>query len=350
MLKLTTVAWLALSLATSAATISFSDIPSTNVVNSSDLLLIDSHLGGSSYATRTITVSSLPASGGANWVASGLTDSTLVGALSASFGTITNVLSVGDGAATASDLFAPPGFYMSSTTFVSGDTAPYIATNMFAVILSASGWYYGAGATNGGIQMIADMNVANFNAGGYPIGVYNFFAENSDPSTNRIDMKHPAFFFNCNHKAGDGYKSGEPTFAVTTDWRPYQFVVATATEVGQNSYGNVGINTQDPADIQASHSLNATLDIFHWASATNNAFLIEEPTNRVALASINGAGAMALASSLTATGGVATGSPSGGTAAAWKLGSWKTNAVTIIATNYVEVEVGGVLRKLAVVQ
>lgn len=44
------------------------------------------------------------------------------------------------------------------------------------------------------------------------------------------------------------------------------------------------------------------------------------------------------------------GAPSGGTAAAWKLGSWKTNAVTVIATNYVEVEIGGVLRKLAVVQ
>lgn len=48
--------------------------------------------------------------------------------------------------------------------------------------------------------------------------------------------------------------------------------------------------------------------------------------------------------------GLSSGAPSGGTSANWKFGSYKTNSVTVIATNYVEVEIGGVLRKLAVVQ
>jgi len=45
------------------ATIAFKDIPSTNVVNSTDQLLLNSNLGGGNYATRTITVSALPSNG-----------------------------------------------------------------------------------------------------------------------------------------------------------------------------------------------------------------------------------------------------------------------------------------------
>lgn len=48
-------------LAAQAAGTVFSQWPSTNVVNSTDLLLLDSNLGGGNYATRTITVSKLPA-------------------------------------------------------------------------------------------------------------------------------------------------------------------------------------------------------------------------------------------------------------------------------------------------
>src|SRR5690348_3904213 len=72
----------ALALQAHAATIAFKDIPSTNVVNSTDQLLLNSNLGGGNYATRTITVSALPG-GTANWTASGTTNSTLVGVASA---------------------------------------------------------------------------------------------------------------------------------------------------------------------------------------------------------------------------------------------------------------------------
>lgn len=48
-------------------------------------------------------------------------------------------------------------------------------------------------------------------------------------------------------------------------------------------------------------------------------------------------------------GSVATGAPTGGTAAAWKLGSYKAAAVVVSTTNYIEVDIGGTLYKLAVV-
>lgn len=49
-------------------------------------------------------------------------------------------------------------------------------------------------------------------------------------------------------------------------------------------------------------------------------------------------------------GALTSGTPSGGTAAPWKLGSYVTNSVTVSTTNYVEVEINGVLRKLVVAQ
>lgn len=74
-----------LSVTTRAATVSFSDIPSTNVVNASDLLLLDSHLGGTNYSTRTLTVSNLSSviMSSNNWQNVGPSDSSLAGVASA---------------------------------------------------------------------------------------------------------------------------------------------------------------------------------------------------------------------------------------------------------------------------
>jgi hypothetical protein len=49
------------------------------------------------------------------------------------------------------------------------------------------------------------------------------------------------------------------------------------------------------------------------------------------------------------SGSVKTGAPTTGTAAAWKLGSKVAAAVTLDTSNYIEVEVGGVFYKLAIV-
>lgn len=93
MFKLTVIACLFISTAVHAGTIAFSGIPSTNTVNSDDLLLLDSHLGGTNYATRTITVSLLPAAG--NWVYPNSTNATLAGVASMWAGLVTNHLMVG---------------------------------------------------------------------------------------------------------------------------------------------------------------------------------------------------------------------------------------------------------------
>lgn len=50
-----------------AAPINFKNIASTNVVKTNDLLLIDSDLGGGSYATRAIPIALLPSGGDTIW-------------------------------------------------------------------------------------------------------------------------------------------------------------------------------------------------------------------------------------------------------------------------------------------
>lgn len=127
--------YLALLLATlplGAATVSFSNIPSTNTVNVTDLMLIDSTLGGTNYATRTVTATNfltqlrvaptfanwtnaagiftgnttkavsgagslvtLPTDTTANWTASGTTNSTLIGAATVGSSFSTNGFSGG---------------------------------------------------------------------------------------------------------------------------------------------------------------------------------------------------------------------------------------------------------------
>ena len=52
---------------------------------------------------------------------------------------------------------------------------------------------------------------------------------------------------------------------------------------------------------------------------------------------------------ITVTGSYTSAAPSGGTAAAWKLGSYKAASVTLNTSNYIEVDIGGTLYKLAVV-
>lgn len=48
-------------------------------------------------------------------------------------------------------------------------------------------------------------------------------------------------------------------------------------------------------------------------------------------------------------GGISTDAPSGGTASTWKLGSKVAATVTLDTANYIEVEIGGVAYKLAIV-
>ena len=54
---------------------------------------------------------------------------------------------------------------------------------------------------------------------------------------------------------------------------------------------------------------------------------------------------------VTITGSLTTGTPTGGTSGAWKLGIYKTDGVgqAISATDYVELDIGGTLYKLALV-
>ena len=55
------------------------------------------------------------------------------------------------------------------------------------------------------------------------------------------------------------------------------------------------------------------------------------------------------AGNIDISGGVQTGAPTGGTAARWKLGSRVAAAVVLDATQYIEVDIGGTLYKLAIV-
>lgn len=55
------------------------------------------------------------------------------------------------------------------------------------------------------------------------------------------------------------------------------------------------------------------------------------------------------AGNVAVAGSIQTGTPSGGTTGAWKLGSYKAAAVVVSTTNYIEVDIGGTLYKLAVV-
>jgi hypothetical protein len=51
---------------------------------------------------------------------------------------------------------------------------------------------------------------------------------------------------------------------------------------------------------------------------------------------------------VTLYGSLTTGAPSGGTAAAWKMGTLVTTATVFDATRYIQLDVGGVLYKIAV--
>ena len=55
------------------------------------------------------------------------------------------------------------------------------------------------------------------------------------------------------------------------------------------------------------------------------------------------------AGNVAVAGSIQTGTPNGGTTGAWKLGSYKAAAVTLNTGNYIEVDIGGTLYKLAVV-
>lgn len=73
------------------------------------------------------------------------------------------------------------------------------------------------------------------------------------------------------------------------------------------------------------------------------------------VANVDNATPVVLFSSLTGNttlgGSITTGTPNGGTAAAWKLGTVVTGAsVTMVTTNYIQVDIGGTLYKLAIVQ
>ena len=67
---------------------------------------------------------------------------------------------------------------------------------------------------------------------------------------------------------------------------------------------------------------------------------------------MQGLGALAILSNsgnLEVTGSIKTGAPTGGTAAAWKLGSRVAATVVVNTTEYIEIDIGGTLYKLATV-
>jgi hypothetical protein len=55
--------------------------------------------------------------------------------------------------------------------------------------------------------------------------------------------------------------------------------------------------------------------------------------------------------SFTTASGITTPNPSGGTGTPWKFGAFKSSPpVSLVSTGYIEVEIGGVIRKLAIIQ
>lgn len=346
---------------TRAATVSFSGIPSTNVVNASDLLLLDSHLGGTNYSTRTLTVSNLSSViiSSNNWQNVGTTNSSLAGVASAGgFSLSGNSLTTWPWINVGSGIIAPLG--MTNTDFSDtviaifpdGTTTAY-TPHWDQTGLNADAYSFAANATNTDYHVNPAALISQFTAfdtnfdaivgqpNGWAAGIWGFINITRYGTQSPLDLssvfppKTDMGMLASSASGGDnasglwaganglatngfgvvGYSGAHQGYAVG--------VSGLAPSGGTNSIGGlfaVFTNTKtvvpNTSAALVADSMDSGLPIL--IGRTNNGNQVFQVANSGAVSSV---------SSYTS------GAPSGGTAAAWKLGSYRTN--------YVEAEVGG---------
>lgn len=320
--------------------------------------------------------------GGANWVASGTTNSTLAGMASAGAVVATNSMTLAGATITnwswaqtptsLQSVFPPPNSTPNQIVQISTNTTgPWgNSANIYLGIdndsssgTTASGSIVGLGDWS--ISSSTLNNVTRFLAIGDSSAYGSIFDHCS-----RVVLVGPGsgsngFFTNANSilAFGDDVMNG-----TTVNRADYLIGLGADTLSAANftdCYGITGINASSLYGVTLSNSTNVnSLGVFNaWPTYPSGSAFSGTWTNVTMLGGYTSAtnsndfivgnqwhNYFFPGASFTANNGLKTGAPSGGTAAAWKLGSWKTNAVTVIATNYIEVEIGGVLRKLAVVQ
>lgn len=380
--------YLALLLATlappaRAATISFSDIPSTNVVNASDLLLLDSHLGGTNYATRTITVSSLPPGG--NWTYPNSTNATLAGVATMGTAYIDNAL------------FPTPDGFFTSLQLESPDTTNWTITASLRALTNTPNYFAGGFTdTNGTFSFNQNLtttylsfpptNVIRVDNGDFSVsgnatiaGVASAGAVvvNGNGVVTPTNTDFPAaFWMNLHDTSGNGFvmtidsstnfgyvsvlSDGHIQMATATapddsagifydlyddyfEWSTADTSLARLYTTGEMVLGSSGIGPWGSNKLGINTNATATLEVTSYTPNVDYQKWTDSDGTLAARVTSNKV--------LYASSGFLSGAPSGGTAAAWKLGSLKTcSAVTIVVTNYIELEVGGVTNAIPILR
>lgn len=318
-----------------AATVSFSGIPSTNVVNASDLLLLDSHLGGTNYSTRTLTVSNLSSviMSSNNWQNVGTTNSSLAGVASAGgfkLGSIT--VTNWDLIITATNGFVAPAGGSTNTYEVS--ILPN-STNADQLI-----WIKPLASVDEGIGSlyVSDTDPIGWHASilGFNYGESLIVAgeggTGTDSSSGQVIQLSGG-----NGVSGGGW--GQVTLGGTLE-NP------TITATNSKTLNLQGLAFADNDEIMPSVEINGLIEgspnAAHGFPSSLNLRTVgtdafANPTTRLHIAPDGDVSIVT--GKLTVSSSYTSGAPSGGTASAWKLGSYRTN--------YVEAEVGGSAVQLA---
>lgn len=195
-------------------------------------------------------------------------------------------------------------FYLGRDNSVGGQLAT--GTNAYAAVINAQGAYP--------LQMAVNNNIAMtiLNGG-------NILINTTTDVGYKLNVNGATYVSGQIYLTGTGFSGlGSPTVYLNNS------TATTGRSYGINSFNTGGFQIFD-------------------VTSGNTTRLVIDGTGNVGISTA------APTAKLEVNGDIKTAAPNTGTAANWKLGSYKAAAVVVSTTNYIEVDIGGTLYKLAVV-